>query len=210
LTAVKILTYGSSLHAEGKINVTHTFLNFVYITPKRLLEPISGAHFFGELIVENMKGGRGERYICFSLGREKYAIPLLMVKEVIAPPEITPIPHAPPYFLGIMNLRGQVISVVDLRSKLEVKAAASSETAIVICDLKPASVGVMVDSIDSVVNVGANDVAERPEIKASKASEFITGVFRREQSLVLMLDIAKTLNLDDQQAIARVSSSKAS
>ena len=63
----------------------------------------------------------GQRYLSFSLGSEDYAIPLLSVKEVIAVPEITPIPFTPSHFLGIMNLRGQVISIIDLRSKLGIK-----------------------------------------------------------------------------------------
>src|SRR4051812_41249332 len=92
------------------------------------------------------------RFLSFSLGNEEYGVPLLAVKEVIAMPEITPIPYTPSYFLGIMNLRGQVISVMDLRQKLGVKPSQSSETAVIICDLNSLSIGVVVDSINSVLN----------------------------------------------------------
>ncbi len=74
------------------------------------------------------------RFLCFSLGNEHYAIPLLTVKEVIAPPETTPVPQTPAYFKGIMNLRGQVISVIDLRTKLGIKPLQSAENAVIICD----------------------------------------------------------------------------
>ena len=66
----------------------------------------------------SMSNGPGDRYLSFNLGVEEYAVPLLAVREVIAMPEYTPVPYTPPYFLGIMNLRGQVISIMDLRQKL--------------------------------------------------------------------------------------------
>jgi purine-binding chemotaxis protein CheW len=70
------------------------------------------------------------RYLSFNVGKEQYAIPLLTVREVIGMPEITPVPFTPNYFLGIMNLRGQIISVVDLRLKLGLGAGKNtSETA---------------------------------------------------------------------------------
>ena len=81
----------------------------------------------------NHKSGMNkERFLCFSLGVEEYAIPLLEVREVIAMPEYTPVPYTPPYFLGIMNLRGQVISVMDLRQKLGVTARGDAETTVII------------------------------------------------------------------------------
>ena len=146
---------------------------------------------------------KADRFLSFSLGTEEYAIPLLSVREVIAMPEITPVPQTPAHFLGIMNLRGQVISVMDLRAKLTIKPNPSAETAIIICDLKPSSVGVVVDSINSVLSPSAEEISERPEIQSSRATEYIQGVFRHQDRLVLLLDVGKTLNLQDQQAIAR-------
>ncbi len=145
---------------------------------------------------------KAERYLCFNLGPEAYAMPLLSVKEVIAPPEITPVPQTPNYFLGIMNLRGQVISVIDLRVKLSIKASQASETAIIICDMKPNSMGVVVDSINSVLNPKPEDVSDKPQIQSAKTTEYILGVFRHEEKLVLMIDIAKTLSMGDLQLIA--------
>jgi len=66
----------------------------------------------------NTKKG-ADRHLIFALGAEEYSVPLLKVKEVIEVPDITPVPHTPDYYLGIMNLRGQVISIIDLRLKLK-------------------------------------------------------------------------------------------
>jgi len=90
------------------------------------------------------QGTQGQRYLAFSLGKEQYAIPLLQVKEVIGQTETTPMPYAPAHFKGIMNLRGQVISVIDLRLKFKMEAKESEgQTAIIILDLSPLSLGVV-------------------------------------------------------------------
>ncbi len=147
------------------------------------------------------------RYLCFSLGVEEYAIPLLSVKEVIALPDITPVPQTPPYFLGIMNLRGQVISIMDLRVKLTIKPLEATETAVIICDLKPNSVGVVVDSINSVINPSSDQISDKPEIQSQKSTEYIQGVYRQKDRLILLLDVSKSLSLGDQKIIASSASS---
>ncbi len=150
---------------------------------------------------------QGKRYICFNLGTEEYAIPLLTVREVIAVPEITHVPFSPPYFLGIMNLRGQVISVIDLRQKLGIKPNENSETAVIICDLAPLSLGLVVDSINSVLSPKDDEVSEKPEMPNNKNTEYITNVYRKANQLILMLDIKKTLTGEDQAALKKGSGS---
>lgn len=145
----------------------------------------------------------GIRYLCFLLGQENYAMPLLSVKEVIAPPDITPVPQTPAYFLGIMNLRGQIISVVDLRSKLGITPGKTAEKSIIICDLQPNSIGVVVDAIDSVYCPTPKEISDKPEIQSQRNTDYIQGVFRHNERLVLMLDIIKCLSLSDHQAVAR-------
>jgi len=147
--------------------------------------------------------GASERYLRFSLGEEEFAIPLLRVREVIAVPDVTPIPQSPNYFLGVINLRGQVITVVDLRTKLGIKPLNSSEMAVVICDLGSISLGVVVDSINSVVTPRAEDISERPELKNQKASEYITSVYRHEKGMVLLLDITRLFSFEDQNTAGR-------
>ncbi|MFW7380115.1 MAG: chemotaxis protein CheW [Oligoflexus sp.] len=145
----------------------------------------------------------GTRYLAFSLGEEEYAIPLLVVKEVIAVPEMTPIPHTPPHFLGIMNLRGQVISVIDLRRKFNIKNSSSDDTAIIICDLSPLTLGVMVDTVNSVLTPEKNELSPKPEMESYIGTEYIDAVYRKENSLILLLDIAKALDSKDKAAIEK-------
>lgn len=149
------------------------------------------------------------RFLNFTLGEEEFAIPLLSVKEVIAVPETTPIPHTPPHFLGIMNLRGQVISIIDLRKKFSMTAKNTEETSVIILDLKTQFLGVVVDSVNSVLAIKNSEVLEKPMIESSKSTEYITGVFRKNDHLVLLLDIFKTLSQEDKTAMQKSTPVKA-
>lgn len=153
--------------------------------------------------------GEVSRYLAFSLDKEDFAVPLLDVKEVIALPEFTSVPYSPPHFLGIMNLRGQVISVIDLRLKFNMKPQNTSETTVIICDLNPLCIGVAVDSVNQVLSLSADQIAPKPEVETNKKTDFISGVTRVDKKLILLLDIAKTLNVEDHLAMKAASAAKA-
>lgn len=145
--------------------------------------------------------GEMNRFIEFSLGAEDYAIPLLMVREVISVPDTTPIPKAPTHFVGIMNLRGQVISVVDLRKKLKVDPRKDKEEAVIIVDIGTMNIGVVVDSINKVLAFSSEDVCDMPEIESQVNTQFIQGVYKKENSLTVLLDLAKVLDLKDFETL---------
>jgi purine-binding chemotaxis protein CheW len=154
--------------------------------------------------------GETERFLVFSLCKEEYAVPLLKVKEVIALTEITPVPYTPAHFKGIMNLRGHIISVIDLRLKFRMpKAELAGETAIIILDLAPLSFGVIVDSIDSVLAVEQSQLQAPPDIESNVKSDYITGVTRKENKLILLLDIDRTLSVEDLKMLKKQSADKA-
>lgn len=113
------------------------------------------------------------RYLCFNLGKEEFAIPLLSIKEVIGIPEITSVPQSPSHFLGIMNLRGQVISVMDLRQKLGIKNSKTDETSVIILDLGANQLGVVVDQVNSVQLLTKEEISEKPVVDNSKVHEYI-------------------------------------
>lgn len=144
-------------------------------------------------------GNLAHRYLHFSLGKEDYAIPLLAVREVIAVPEITKIPNTPPHFLGIMNLRGRIISVIDLRLKLGIKPTENKDACVIICDFGSLVIGVVIDSVNSVLTLQAGDISPKPQIESSKKTDYILGVTKRDEKLILLCDIAKTLDLQDHQ-----------
>ncbi|MBY0553319.1 chemotaxis protein CheW [bacterium] len=141
---------------------------------------------------------KSNRYICFNLGAQEYGVPLLSIKEVLALPEVTPIPQSPNHFLGIMNLRGNVISVMDLRIKIGVKSANTDETSVMILDLGSYLLGVVVDKINAVLTLNESDISERPILESTKSTDYIENVYRSKDQLVLLISIAKALSLEDQ------------
>jgi purine-binding chemotaxis protein CheW len=140
------------------------------------------------------------RYLVFKLGNESYAIPLLSVREVLAMPEVVPTPHSPQHFLGIINLRGLVLSVVDLRSKFGIPAKKTEETSIMVMDISGHSLGVVVDSINYVLNAEEGQVSAPPSIESTKYNGFVESVYRNKEDLVLILNIFKTLSIEEQAA----------
>lgn len=147
-----------------------------------------------------------DRYLAFQVGGEPYAIPLLQVKEVIEMSEPMPLPHSPSYFKGVINLRGQVICVLDLRLKLNFTNITNGpKTAIIILDIDAkASIGVIVDRINSVVAFHNEDISTGDSM-GSMRNQFITGVARRDNKMTLILDVRAALSIQDlhtaQQAI---------
>jgi purine-binding chemotaxis protein CheW len=150
-----------------------------------------------------------QRYLCFGLGEEEFAVPLLTVREVVAMPETTRMPFMPSYFVGIMNLRGMVISVVDLRQKMQIKPKENSENAVVILEQDGVSVGAVVDSVNSVLNVTERDFAENVGSDSKSKTNYVTGVYRKDNRLILLVDIMKSLTGEDMSLISRSSPRKA-
>lgn len=144
----------------------------------------------------------GDRHICFNVGEEEYAIPLLFMKEVINKPDTTRIPKAPAYFEGLMNLRGQVLSLLDLRKKMGVKPLEDNvEESVIILDLSGCSLGVLVDRVNQVLMISEDQVQDTLERKKGKITEFVTGCVQREQEdLLLLLDIESLLNVKSMLA----------
>ena len=130
-------------------------------------------------------------------------MPLLQVREVIAIPEVTPVPFTPSHFLGVMNLRGQVISVFDLRKKFGIIPNESAEKAVIICDLSPLCIGMLVDSINSVLSPTPEQLSVNPDIQTSLGKDLITHVHTENQKLTLIIDIAKALSVEDRILAAK-------
>ncbi|MBI4404496.1 MAG: purine-binding chemotaxis protein CheW [Deltaproteobacteria bacterium] len=146
-----------------------------------------------------------QRVLCFSLGKLEYAIPLISVREVIAIPVITSVPYTPPHFLGIMNLRGQILSVIDLRMKFSLKSSRTEETAVVICDLQSLCVGFVVDSVNFVLEVQENSTRPNPQLVPPATNDCIVSLINNNDRLIMLLDIAKALNLEDHSALNKAS-----
>ncbi|WGL60537.1 chemotaxis protein CheW [Pigmentibacter sp. JX0631] len=137
------------------------------------------------------------RYLCFSLGNEHFSIPLLQVKEVIGIPEFTTIPYTPNYFCGIMNLRGKVISVIDMRKKLSITTKGLDENSVIVCDLDNITIGILVDSVDYVINIEKEKILPKPDMQSSIKNDYIEGLIEYKSILIVLINLAKSLSIED-------------
>jgi purine-binding chemotaxis protein CheW len=141
---------------------------------------------------------RGGKYLTFSLDKEEYGIGILNVKEIIGMIPITMIPRMPPYVKGVINLRGKVIPVIDLRLKLSMKEAEYTErTCIIVVEISGASgqvlLGIIVDSVAEVLNVKEADIEDTPAFGAKLETEYILGMAKIGGRVKILLDIDRVL-----------------
>jgi purine-binding chemotaxis protein CheW len=139
------------------------------------------------------------RYLTFRLGEATYGIGILKVQEIIGLMRITPVPGTPPHVRGIVNLRGRVIPVMDLRRRFGMAAVPDTErTCTVITQVigahGPATIGVIVEDVAEVVDLPLDRLEAVPEFGAGIRSEYLTGVARLGENVVLLLDIDAVLS----------------
>lgn len=139
-----------------------------------------------------------DRYLAFTVSGEQYAVALVHVREVIAETEVIPVPFTPDYMTGIINLRGQVISVADLRKRLELKSSETgNEASILILENKGAFLGLMVDSVDFVVRLTAEQLAPPPDYGKEHMMKFVEAVARTERQFIVILSSEKLFSFEE-------------
>ncbi|MBK5962720.1 chemotaxis protein CheW [Thiocystis minor] len=146
--------------------------------------------------------GSSSSYVTFSLEDETYAIDVLQVQEVLKLTEIAPVPGVPDYILGIINLRGDVVTVIDARRRMLLPERAPDDASrIVIIDVDNQNVGILVDSVAEVVRIPPNAVDPAPAVGNDQTSRFILGVSSTEEGLTILIDLNKLLSDDEWAAI---------
>jgi purine-binding chemotaxis protein CheW len=144
-------------------------------------------------------------YLTFSLGKEEYGIDILKVRELIGIMDITPVPHTHDYVQGVINLRGKVIPVLDLRSKFNLERADYTEqTCIIVVDVGVMT-GIIVDSVEEVYDIPAEDIEPAPAVGAGVATSFILGMGKVEKEVKILLDIEQVV-LSEPLVATRVDS----
>ncbi len=140
--------------------------------------------------------------VSFKLADEEYAIEITRVKEIILVEGITRVPQMPEYIEGIINLRGEVVPVIDLRKRFGLKnAELVEETRIVVSRMDKRIVGLIVDSVSQVMKLPNTDIQPPPDTIASIAGEYLTGIGKIEERMIMMLDIEKILSREEKQEV---------
>jgi purine-binding chemotaxis protein CheW len=142
--------------------------------------------------------------LVFVLGGEEYGVDILKVQEIRGYEKVTPIPSAPAYLKGVVNLRGAIVPVIDLRVKFGMaEPRYDSFTVVVILRLAGRVVGIVVDGVSDVVQLAASDVKAAPELGAMVDSSFLAGLATRNERMILLLDIEKFLSSGELNLINR-------
>jgi purine-binding chemotaxis protein CheW len=150
------------------------------------------------------------KYLIFALAKEEFAIEILKVNQIIRLQQITVIPCTPAYVRGVINLRGMIIPIIDLRKKFSMNGHKDTErTCIVVIQLDKNSIkmniGVVIDEVREVLEIAPCDIEATPEFGIGIDTEFITGIAKTGKSVKMILDISKVLTISEIGTIAALS-----
>ena len=145
------------------------------------------------------------QWVTYKLGEETYGINVMQVQEVLRYTEIAPVPGAPDYVLGIINLRGNVVTVIDTRSRFGLSSTdISDNTRIVIIESDTQVVGILVDSVAEVVYLRSSEIDSTPNVGTEESAKFIQGVSSRDGQLLILVDLNKLLNDEEWTEITNI------
>lgn len=151
-----------------------------------------------------------QQLVIFELANEFYGINISVVESIIKMQAITQLPQSPAYVKGVTNLRGSVLPVIDLRSRFALDPKEDTrQTRIIIVTMGAIKVGVTVDGVSEVLRVSDELIEPLPPMVNSVNSVFLKGIVRLENRLIILLELGKVLDLNDQQVLEALSAQKA-
>jgi purine-binding chemotaxis protein CheW len=147
------------------------------------------------------------KYLTFALGPEEYGLEILKVREIIGYMDITAVPQTPEHIKGVINLRGQVIPVIDLRTKFGMDTTGITEqTCIIVVEIaqqnRKFNTGIVVDRVQEVLDISTDEIEQTPQFGSNVNTDFILGMGKIGNSVKILLDIDKVLSNDDIAELA--------
>ncbi len=145
------------------------------------------------------------QWVTFQLEDETYGINVMQVREVLRYTEIAPVPGAPDYVLGIINLRGNVVTVIDTRSRFGLnQGEITDNTRIIVIESEHQVIGILVDSVAEVVYLRSSEIDTTPSVGTDESAKFIQGVSNREGKLLILVDLNKLLSDEEWEEMAHI------
>ena len=152
----------------------------------------------------------GGKYLTFALGEESYAVDVRKVREIIRLTNITTVPQMPGFIRGVINLRGKIIPVIDLRVRFGLPTAATTDkTCIVVVQIQIGvnlrrETGLIVDNVEEVLNLTANDIEPTPDFGSQVDTEYLLGMAKVKGVVKMLLDLDRVLGSEEAQALEQV------
>jgi purine-binding chemotaxis protein CheW len=137
------------------------------------------------------------QFLTFTLKNEEYGIEILKVQEIKGFSKITPIPNAPVFVRGVMNLRGTVVPIIDLRARFSMNEKDYDQfTVIIVVNVGSRVVGLVVDTVSDVLNIPTDQIADPPELSGNGDSACITGMGKLGERIIMLLDIGRLVGVE--------------
>lgn len=141
--------------------------------------------------------------VSFKIGAEEFGVDITKVQEINSMVEITKAPQAPNYVEGVINLRGKVIPIIDLRKRMGMDLKENDKnTRIVVVDIENFVMGMIVDSVSEALRIPVSTIEPPPDIATGTDAEYIQGVAKLEDRLLIFLDLSKVINIDEIRSMA--------
>ena len=152
-----------------------------------------------EAVVEKRERSALEgKFLTFILGKEIYGFEILKVREIIGLMDITTVPQTPEYMKGVINLRGKVIPVIDLRLKFSMQEKEhTDETCVIVVEVNNTSIGIIVDSVSEVLEITRGEIEESPHFGQDIDTSYIMGLGKVKEKIVILLDIEEILSSEE-------------
>ena len=147
----------------------------------------------------------GDQFVTFSLGDEEYGVSILLVQEIIGYRTLTQIPGVPNFVKGMLNLRGAVVPVIDLRTRFGMPQRDYDKfTVIVIVVVQTRTMGIIVDAVSDVVSFGPNQIQPTPPVAAAVHTDYISGMGQKDEKFVILIDVDKMLCLEELEILTSI------
>lgn len=143
-----------------------------------------------------------KQYVVFKLSNESYAVDIMNVSEITEPKKSTKVPNAPDFVEGIINLRGEIIPIIDLKKRFDIdNNSKSTDRRIIVVNVENKNVGFMVDTADEVITIDEKDIDPPSNIITKSDRQFITGIGKVEDRILIILDLVKILSENQIQQL---------
>ena len=158
-----------------------------------------------ELLDDDEDDSQKDKFLTFRIGKEDYGIEISYVIEIVGIQQITEVPDMPNFLKGVINLRGRVIPVMDVRLRFQMQSREFDDrTCIVVVNLGDTAVGLIVDTVNEVLSIPASEVSPPPRVRKGEGSRFVRGMGKVGDAVKILLDLNKLLNDSELEAVAAV------
>ena len=150
----------------------------------------------------NLAGAEERQLVVFDLATEAYGVDINTVREIIRMQEITAVPRAPDFVEGVINIRGKITPVIDLRKRFGLEVTEQTQSSrIVVVDIRGQDIGMVVDAVTEVLRIPADSVEPCSSVVTTDQSDYLMGIARLDPRLIILLDLEKVLTVQDQTSL---------